>query len=74
LGGDRGIVRGIEGIMLTSCDADFWRKRADEARATAEVMTAPAAKREMELIAAAYDRIADHAERTAGRRATRHPA
>jgi hypothetical protein len=57
--------------MLTSCDADFWRNRAEEARATAEVMSAPAPKREMELIAAAYDRIADHAEHTAGRRATR---
>jgi hypothetical protein len=59
--------------MLRSCDDDFWRKRAEDARATAEAMTAPAAKREMELIAAAYDRIAGHAERTAGRRATRAP-
>jgi hypothetical protein len=52
-------------------DPDFWRRRAEEARAIAEAMTAPAAKREMDGIAAAYERLADHAERTAGRRATR---
>jgi hypothetical protein len=66
--------REIEGSMLTSCDADFWRKRAEEARTTAETMTVPAAKREMQLITAAYDRIADRAERTAGRRAARQSA
>jgi hypothetical protein len=60
--------------MQTSCDADFWRERAEEARVTAQAMTSPAAKREMEFIAAAYERLADHAERTAGRRATRQTA
>jgi hypothetical protein len=61
-------VRGVEGIMQPSCDADFWRERAEEARATAEAMTVPAAKREMQFIAAAYERLAVHAERTAGRK------
>jgi hypothetical protein len=60
--------------MQPSCDADFWRKRAEEARATAQAMSTPAAKREMQLIAAAYERLADHAERTAGRSATRQTA
>jgi hypothetical protein len=58
--------------MQSLRDADFWRRRADDARRTAEGMCVPAAKREMELIAAAYERIADHAERTAGRRGARH--
>jgi hypothetical protein len=53
--------------MQPSSDADFWRKSADKARATAEAMTAPSAKRDMQLIAAAYERLADHAERTAKR-------
>ena len=52
-------------------DADFWRQRAEEARAVAEVMTLPLARREMEFIAAAYDRLADRAERTAGQKGTR---
>ena len=63
-----GDVRGeIEGTMQPSSDADIWRKRAEKARATAEAMTAPSAKRDMQLIAAAYERLADHAERTAKR-------
>jgi hypothetical protein len=57
--------------MTSLLDADFWRGRAEEARATAEVMTFPDAKREMLSIAGAYERLADHAERTAGRRASR---
>jgi hypothetical protein len=47
-------------------DADFWHQRAQEARALAEVMTLPLARREMEYIAAAYERLANRAERTAG--------
>jgi hypothetical protein len=54
-----------------SYDADFWRQRAEEARALAETITLPVAKREMEHIAAAYDRLADRAERTAGQKGTR---
>jgi hypothetical protein len=51
-----------------SYDADFWRKCADEARALAATMKLPSARREMEQIAAAYERLADRAERTAGRK------
>jgi hypothetical protein len=40
-------------------------------RAIAQAMSLPAAKREMLLIAEAYERLADHAERTAGRKAPR---
>jgi hypothetical protein len=47
-------------------DADFWRQRAQEARALAEIMTLPLARREMEHIAAAYERLANRAERAAG--------
>ena len=32
-------------------------------------MTVAAAKRDMQVIASAYERLVDHAERTAGRRA-----
>lgn len=64
VGGGLGDVRGIEGTMQPSFDANFWRKRAEKARATAEVMTATAAKRDMQLIA----------ERTARRRVTRPSA
>lgn len=42
-------------------DVDFWRQRAQEARALAEVMTLPLARREIEYIAAAYERLADRA-------------
>src|SRR5262249_5959037 len=51
--------------------ADFWRQRAEEARALAETMSLAAAKREMEQIAVAYRRLADRAERAAGRNGTR---
>jgi hypothetical protein len=55
-------------------DADFWRQRAQEARALAEIMTIPLARREMEHIAAAYERLANRAERAAGcKRAREHP-
>jgi hypothetical protein len=73
VGGDFGDVRGIEGTMPPLLDADFWRKRAEKARAAAEAMSAHAAKREMQQIAAVYDQIADHIKRTARRRAT-HPS
>jgi hypothetical protein len=36
-------------------------------------MTSPAQKQEMLLIAEAYERLADHAERTAGRKARSSP-
>ena len=64
------------GGMGDSCvpvyDADHWRRRAQDARATAEKMTDAGARREMQTIASAYERLADHAERTAGRRAARN--
>jgi hypothetical protein len=52
-------------------DAGFWHQRAEEVRGIAETMTLPAAQHEMLAIADAYERVADHIERTAGRRATR---
>jgi hypothetical protein len=58
-------------LVTQSYDADFWRQRAKEARAIAEAMTLPVARREMEHIAAAYDRLAERAERTAGRKGAR---
>jgi hypothetical protein len=52
-------------------DADHWRRLAEGARATAERMSDHEARREMHIIALAYERLAEHAERTAGRRAAR---
>ena len=57
--------------MTQSHDAEFWRQRAEEVRALARIITLEAARREMELIAAAYEKLADRAERTAGRKGTR---
>ena len=54
--------------MTQTYDADFWRRRAERARAIAETMSLSVAKREMEHIAEAYERLADRAERTAGRK------
>jgi len=52
-------------------DPDYWRARAREARAQAETMSMPTPKRELLTIAVAYERLAEHAERTAGRKGTR---
>jgi hypothetical protein len=52
-------------------DADYWRQRANEARALAEAMTLPVAKLEIEHIAAIYEKLANRAERAAGRKGTR---
>jgi hypothetical protein len=49
-------------------DAEYWRRRVEEARAIARAITLPIAQREMEYIAAAYERLAERAGRTAGRR------
>jgi hypothetical protein len=57
--------------MVQPYDADFWRQRADDARALGKSMTLPVARRELEHIAAAYERLAERAERTAGRSGTR---
>jgi hypothetical protein len=46
-------------------DTRHWEARADEARALAKSLTDPASKRVMEEIAAAYERMALHAEERA---------
>jgi hypothetical protein len=38
--------------------AGFWEKRADEARRVAKTLEHPTTKREMLLIASAYDKLA----------------
>jgi hypothetical protein len=58
-------------IVQPEKDADYWRRRAEEARSRAETMNVPAAKREMLIIAAAYDRLANHSDRTEGRGSAR---
>ena len=63
-----------DGGMSDLNDANFWHQRAKDARGIAEAMTLPAAQREMLAIADAYERVADHIERTAGRRAKRRGA
>ena len=63
---------GIPGERASqSYDADYWRQRAEEARALAETMKLPAARHEIEQIAAAYGKLSESAERTAGRKGTR---
>jgi hypothetical protein len=62
---------GARGELVTQrYDADFWRLRAEEARALASAMKLPSARREMQQIAAAYDKLADRAERTARAKGT----
>jgi hypothetical protein len=51
----------------------YWRERAEEARAIAGAMTTPISRREMLQIAVAYERLAERAERTAGRKGTDEP-
>ena len=43
-------------------DPRHWRERAEEARRIAEDMADPDAKRMMLIIAAGYDRLAQHAD------------
>jgi hypothetical protein len=62
----------IEGSVQSQFDADFWRGRADKARGLAQAMVDPEAKRNMQFIAEAYERLANHAERTARRNPSRH--
>jgi hypothetical protein len=42
--------------------ADYWRERAEEARAQASEMQDPTAKRTLLEIARSYDRLAEQAE------------
>ena len=43
-------------------DAEYWRKRAREARAQAEKMSTPGAKRQLLEIAASYEKLVKLAE------------
>jgi hypothetical protein len=61
----------LGGTVDRPYDADHWRECAENMRAKAEAMTSPTTKCELLQIAVAYDRLADHAERTAGRKAPR---
>jgi hypothetical protein len=49
-------------------EPEYWLNRAEEARARARDMGTPEARREMLLIAAGYQCLAEHAERTLGRK------
>ena len=61
---------GSRGTLMASAmhGPEYWLNRAREARAQARDMITPEARREMLLIAAGYQRLAEHAERTAGRK------
>jgi hypothetical protein len=61
----------LGGFVTQPHAADYWRQRAEEARALAEVMTLPVARRIMEHISAVYGRLADRAERAGGGKGTR---
>ena len=60
-------------FVQRSYNEAYWRERAEEARAIAAAMTTPIARREMLQIAVAYERLAERAERTAGRTGTDEP-
>ena len=49
-------------LSTTLHDGDYWRNRAEEARAQAEQMSSPKNKRELLDIAAGYERLAELAE------------
>jgi len=49
-------------------DAGHWRRLAEDARSTAAKMTHAEARRRLQFIATAYERLAKHAEKTVGRR------
>jgi len=44
---------------LQESDAEYWRKRAEKARAQAEQMSSPEDKRELLDITKAYERLAE---------------
>lgn len=48
--------------MPARLGADYWRERAEEARAQASEMKDPAAKRALFEIARSYERLAEQAE------------
>jgi len=51
-----------ETYLSTHHDAGYWRKRAEEVRATAEQMSRPEHKRDLLDIAAGYEQLAKLAE------------
>jgi RNA polymerase sigma-70 factor, ECF subfamily len=55
-------------MQIRPHEPEYWLDRAAEARAQAKDMITPEARREMLLIAAGYQRVAEHAERTAGKK------
>ena len=54
-------VRG-RGAIRRCFDAEYWLGRAEEVRRHAAIMTDPVARRTMLLVAAGYERLAQHAE------------
>jgi hypothetical protein len=55
---------------MNSRSEQYWRDRAEEARAVAETMTDRQAKRAMLQIAQGYERLAERTERTACKKAS----
>jgi hypothetical protein len=53
---------GEEVPSAVALDAEYWLGRAEEVRRHAGSMTDPAARRTMLLVAAGYERLAQHAE------------
>ena len=51
-----------EELPSAGFDAEYWMGRAEEVRRHAAIMTDPAARRTMLLVAAGYERLAQHAE------------
>jgi hypothetical protein len=47
---------------------EYWLARAEEARSHARQMTTDEARRQLLIIAVAYQRLAEHAEHTGGRK------
>ena len=61
-----------EWVNVDRCnDADRLRKLAEDARVTAKAVASLVLRTELFAIAENYERLADHAEQTAGRRAQR---
>jgi hypothetical protein len=49
--------------MSVRTGAEYWRRRAAEARTQAKELSDPAAKRTLSQIAESYERLAEQAER-----------
>jgi hypothetical protein len=55
-------ARAAVSVVPAHLGADYWRERADRARAQASTMNDPAAKRALLEIARSYERLAEQAE------------